>query len=268
MIEQIKNMAHNVAESFLTNNVPINTQIRELHSAGKIENNEVLKRICEIINQNVYLSLFHDGNIDNSNISFEYANYDSIVKDINSMENDMDEYNTPVEDFRDVLDIFSNLAVTKTASQEQEKIAEAHEAKSVLDQLTSFRNTLQNVRTDSIKTAELSFQEMKKEAKLLSYNGDSLDDMKILSNAYLVGEGYETEKTAAAYNLIGCELEEGGFKINQGFSKLASENINPEDEFFIPIEKFASAVEMIPATDEALAHVNSMISKLSGAIYG
>ena len=76
LISKIKDLAHNISEGYLIFGKPINGQIYESYENGEIENNEILKRVCELVNQNVYLSLFHDNVTDNSDIKFEYANYD------------------------------------------------------------------------------------------------------------------------------------------------------------------------------------------------
>lgn len=252
---EIKEMAHNVAEQYLLFGRPLNETIMNKYNNGDIENKAILKRVCELANQNVYLSLFSKAE-DKSNIKFDYADYDTIVSNINNMENGMNSYNDTPSDFRSSLMDFGD--ITPSVDEESEKIASLHVRNDYSNSLQSFINNLTTVKHSLVKEAEESYIAIKNNIKNMSHYGETFDDMYKMARDYIVDEGMDFTKTAAAFNLSRTELEESGYTINDGLTKKASMTINGDSEYFKPIHKFAEATASIEAVDEIIANISNI----------
>lgn len=262
-------MSHKVSEGYLLFNKPLNEQIYELRSSGEIYNSEILKRVCELVNQNVYLSLFHDSSVDNSNIQFDYANYNSIEKDFESTEDKMELYRTPLNDFRDGLhSMAEHIEHRASIDPELAKTAALHTANHLKNGLNNITSLMSTIEADSVKLAEQSYITMKNEAKNMMYNGDSIDDMSKLAENFISNYGYGTEKIASAYSLIKEELRSGGNIMTEGLTKVAGEPVNEDSAFFQPIEKLATSIAIAEAANEFSKNTSIVKSQLDSIING
>lgn len=256
MIENIKAKAHNVSEGFLKFGKDINSEILGMYEGGDIENKEVLKRVCELANQNIYLSLFNDSNTDKSSISFDYADYNRILKESGSMKDEMTAYDFSPEDFRDGLlslgKVASQSSTTQRDNSEQMKVA-------CKDSISNMINNLEKVAESFTKLAEEAYSELKSNVKSLSYNGETIDDMSKIACDYSNMYNFNTEKVASAFSLASKELVSTGFKINNGLTKVASQDIDTDSEFFSPVEKLAVSIDAISASKEIIARLKNAI---------
>src|SRR5271169_1516792 len=95
----IKLTAHAVAEDYLLSQANMNDAIF-LKASDLNLNEEIVKRICEIANQNVYLSLFNDPTINKVQIKFDKANCNTIINKLQKSEQDMKEYKVVPKGFK------------------------------------------------------------------------------------------------------------------------------------------------------------------------
>jgi len=256
--DYIKNLAYKVSEGYLLFGRPVNEELSKRYASGDIENKEILKRVCELVNQDIYLSLFHDSKTDKSNINFKLANYNEIIDNNKMMEESMLDYNSAPEDFK------SNLSDFILNIDAPDKKVDIHEKVASLNSIGHFESLLDTIETSFVKQAEEAYLEIKRDVRDLTVNGDTIDDMSKVAELFLEDEGFETTKVASALNLAGKELEEWGYNVKRGFTKIANQTIDANNEFFNPIFKFAEAVESIDAVKEIkanLANVKSMVKE-------
>ena len=270
LIKNIKTMAHNVSEGYLVFNKPINEQIYEMRESGEITNSEILKRVCELVNQNVYLSLFHDSEVDNSNIHFDYADYEAIEEDVQDTEAKMGLYDTPLDDFRMGLhSMADHIEHRAELNPELIKIAALHEANRLRDGVNNITSLMGMIEADSVKIAEQSYVNMKNDAKNMMYYGrDTIDDMSKIACNYLSDMDYGMDKVASAYSLIRDELKENGNIVHEGLTKMASEPFDSDNEFFEPIEKLATSIMVADAAKEFSQNISYVKSQLDEIIHG
>ena len=252
--DTIKEISQKVAEGYLLFGNGTNDEISTLYNSGEIENKEVLKRVCELVNQNIYLSLINNPETDRSNIVFDKAMYDSII---NGKEVGMDAYKTQPKDYKDGMYEIVHVA-------EQIKVASPsdYEIRNYSNRLTNMSNSLKSVIADCEKVAEQSYAEIKRNVKNSSHSNESIDDMTKLASDYLTDFGYGHDKIASAFSLIEKELSLTGVVLNKGITKVASESINFDSEFFSPIEKLASSIDMITAANEVIENVEALNAKI------
>lgn len=267
LMQKIKDMSHVVTEKFLINKEPINSQIAALYHSGEICNEEVLKRVCELVNQNVYLALFNDSTIDNSNIQFDYANYDKLVGEMKENEAAMNSYSTPPSDFRVSLgSVFSTSPSEKVAHDNTyEKLANINMAINDASNIEKMMRTFESIRDEAVKVAEQSYLDMERDAKTAMGHGDSIGDLAKIASRYTVEMGLGFHKVAAAYDMISGDLETHGHDVRTDITKVSSQRLNYDAQLLKPIEKFATAVGVVEAMDELIANM-SKIATAVGAI--
>ena len=169
----------------------------------------------------------------------------------------MDQYSTSPGDFRDGI-IHTAEQIEKVASAPETLEPSAHVVNNFNNRLDNLANTIETVKTASIKIAEESYIEMKHNAKTMGYNGDSIDDMSKLASDFAEGLNLDTVKVASAFSLIERELKEAGNTVVNGITKVASQDVDYKSEFFTPIEKLATHIDVIAAADELMEGILSM----------
>jgi len=274
LVQKIKTMASGVAVSFLTANEDMNHSIIDLWNAGEIENEEILKRVCELANSNVYLALFNDPAVNKGNIQFKLADYQSIHEQIQQSEDSMNEFKTPPEDFKSLLEqsIETDIPQEKTASDnEYDHIDAVHQLNDLLGRVRSFASTVGMLKTSELKTVENTFNKIAHETKLMVAKGDSLGDIAKIA-ARSVGEiGGDMMKVAKIYDVIQKDLVENGFNVRTEFTKLSSLKVNPRSKVLQPvhelvmsIEKAAAFAEMEENAKAVEKEFSSMLTKVLG----
>lgn len=270
LIDSIKQVAHRAAESYLLTGASMNDTIFQAHIAGEIENDEILKRICEQANQNVYLSLFNDATIDKSNIKFEMADWNEILSNIKQRESEMKEYDAPPTDFRASLpDITSNEEPTMVHTSAFKKLGALNQLVDYHTRVNQFEKTLESMRVSEVSAAEEAFIKMSHDAKLVVANGESLGDMAKIAARFAVEMGVGFEKVATAYGIIQESLRQNGFAVNAEFTKLSSLKVNDSSQILAPVKSFVLAIEKAAALKEMREGVHAhriSVSKIIGDI--
>jgi len=258
IIQNIKEIAHKVSEDYLLFGKDMNEALISAYEGGEIENEEVLKRICEHANQNVYLGLFNDPATNKANIAFKIADYNSIIPIIRESENAMNALNTPPEDFR------KKLSTTVEAEPEEEGAEESEpenkfglQKQSELQTVIEYRNAIKNLldKVDMMKcaeekVAEEAFNKMNKDARILVAKGDSLGDISKIAVRCVKEKGGDFEKIAQAYDLIHKDLTDNGFYVNTEFTKISSMKIRYDSEILKPVNDFSMAIMKIAGFQE------------------
>ena len=263
LIQHIKDLAHKVSEDYLLFGKDMNQQLIELHQNGEIENDEVLKRICEYANQNVYLGLFNDSTINKANITFQIADFNTILPIIRESEKAMNALNTPPEDFR------VNLSIP-TKNNELENADEDNEATEVpnlkkfanIETAIYYRNAVKNffdkiatMKCAEEKIAEAAFNKMHHDARILVAKGDSFGDLSKIAARSIKEKGGDFMKVAQAYDMIYNDLVESRYNVNIEFTKISSLNINHKSDVLKPVHIFSDSIMKIAALEDMKANI-------------
>lgn len=257
IIQRIKNIAHEASEGYLLFNTPMNATIIQ----SKIDNHEMLKRICEQANQNVYLSKFQDAS-GRGNITFDIADFDSIKKNIDESEKSMELYDAPPEDFRSSLE-----AVVDAMAEPQEKIAgwckdDTYALTQYRQQFARLANAVGMMKTASIDEMESGFNLIYHNAKRMAANGESLGDMAKIAARCVQEGGLNPNGVMKAYGIIEKELVNSGFNVNTEFTKISSLKINHSAMALRPVKEMTIAIEKIAALSEMEKNVNAIVEAI------
>jgi hypothetical protein len=236
----------------------MNDSLVDLYHEGEIENTEVLKRICEQANQNVYLALFHNPETDKSNIKFDLANFDKISEVVSESEEAMKDYYTPPKDFRTELEIA--VAPKSTETSESEKLSELNEAVEYRQVFRNFLNRIEIMKTAEYHLAEESLNNMADDAKIMIHNGESIGDISKIATKF-VKENLEGDfvKVAKCYDYIYKTFIESGFHPKTGFTKLSSQKINEKSEVLKPVKDFSHSIAKIAGLVEMEKNIKKVL---------
>ena len=265
IIQRIKNIAHEVSENYLLFGSSMNESISQKFDKGEIDNTEMLKRICEHANQNVYLSKFQDKDA-RGNIIFDLADFGEIKKNIDESEKSMELYDRPPEDFRSSLEIAVDKIVEdrageeKTAGMDKEAAHVLSEYKQVFVKLASAAESL---KTESMGEVESSLNLMFGDAKRMVANGEYLGDIAKIASRCAQEDNINPYPVAKAYGIIEKELSNSGFDVNTEFTKVSSLKINHASAVLRPVKAMAMAIEKVSAFEEMTAKARSIVEIIS-----
>jgi len=263
IIQRIKNIAHEVSEGYLLFDNDMNEAILQKYNDGEIDNIEMLKRVCEQSNQNVYLAKFNNGE-GRSNITFPIADFDSIKKNIDESEKSMELYDTPPEDFRSALELVvdsvgNNAEEEKTASLNKLSGDSMHEALEFRNRFAQFSNAVGILKTAAEQEMESGFNLMYHDAKRVVANNDSIGDMAKIACRSVMEDGMNPEGVMKAYSVIQKGLENSGFNVRNDFTKISSLKINQKSLTLRPVKTMAIAIEKIAALDEMKKNIDTIV---------
>ena len=260
IIQSIKDLAQKASEDYLLFGNDLNDTILVFYQNNEIGNDEILKRICEQANQNVYLGLFNDEECNKSNIQFPIANSVQIKEQIQKSEQAMKDYQTPPDNFKLSLDKVSHFTGSEIKESEHVKLAELNE---LVEQRTTFRNfhnSMENLKNVEVYAAENSFNKMAYDAKLMIANGESIGDIAKIAMRYVKEQSSDMKKIAAAYDIIHKDLIDSGFHVKTGFTKTSSMKINNSSKVLEPVLDFTLSIEKIAAIDDICKNVSKTLN--------
>lgn len=266
--DQIKNTAHDIAENYLLTQSNMNDALLELYQGGEIENLAILKRICELANQNVYLSLYQDEDTDKSNLKFDIVDFDKLKTEVKKGENAMDKYRTPPKDFRSLLTIVVGAEPEKVPalSNDGEKLAELQNVSRYGNAIAAFVSDIESLRCHELQNVEKAFEKMSHDTKLMVSNGESLGDIAKMAGRYVKDVGFDYMKVAAAYEVINNTLKDSGFNVKTEFTKISSFKINNNADMFKPVSSFITSIEKVAALNDMLENLGNTLSAFKKVI--
>jgi hypothetical protein len=266
LADKIKEISHLVSEDYLLNQISMNNSIF-LKASNEQFNTEIVKRICELANQNVYLSLFNDPNVNKANIQFELADYNKILDKLQKSEQDMKEYKIVPKGFKTQLafDRAKKEAIEQSDFQ-QKKLAEFDELQYGKSKFQHLLNSLETLKIASEEDTKEAFSKMFNDSKLLVAQGDSIADLAKIAMRHVKDEGFEMMKIAKAYNLIATELKDNGYTVNEELTKISELAINKESKILNPALDYMLGLEKISALNEMCNNVKILIDLLDKTI--
>lgn len=255
----ITDIAQKVSEDYIISSVDMNSSLIEHAMAGDIANDDILKRICEKCNQNVYLSLFNDPSVDKSNITFDLADFNRIKSIIDQSEKSMSDYATPPDDNR----LLPTVLLNKTASAHNELnyANTVIEYSNVIDRAIS---AFEMLKTSSIRDAEAAFLKMANDARAMVVRGDSIADIAKVACVNVKNHGGDFTKVATAYDVIKKDLLKDGFKVSEEFTKTSSLSPNPKSALLAPSKEYSDSLLKIAGFNDMLKKarvIKGMISQ-------
>ena len=257
MVDKIRDISYVVVEAYTKNKTPLNDAI--LKVSDSIDNEEVLKRICELANQNVYLSLFHSPGVDRSNIVFDVADFAKLKDEINKRKLAMNDYALAPDDYRKtltvaVVPIQMEPMVDKTAA-----INDKYRLIAERDCLQKLANLLSSIKTAEIQSVEDNYTKLLKDSIQIVHQGESFGDLAKLASRNVSELGLNPDKIIEIYSDVSKLIADEGYHVREDFTKISSLKINRDSEVLQPSKEIALSIEKVATLNEMLTKVNKFI---------
>lgn len=269
LLDEIKDLAYSIAEKYLRKQESMNDNILNIQEKNKF-NDQILKRICEQSNQQVYLSLFNNPSINKGDITFDMADYNKIKKVLDKRGEDMNDYKMSPKDYK------GTIKVTKiTIDSDKDKIDIDKDVKrlngknnkiDLKNKLFKLLSGTETLKTAELREAEDNINTMYKHAKNIIANGESFGDMSKLAMRYSKKNEYNVEKTASLYKILGDELKKEGYNLKYGLTKVSSMPLDAKSEYLKPVEDYNKNLIKIAALNEFNSNLRKYIQSLTNTI--
>jgi len=250
--QDLKKHAYKVAQSFLSDKKPLNSSIASIANSNSL-NSEMIDRVCEFANQNVYLSIFNKTQ-DKSNIQFPKADPNMVKEIISNL--DTSDYNVPPLDFKKEPGVSRVRIVAIKAAPDTRRFAfgmspDVQSKQAKLDKLKTFISFLQDIVEKESQNAELASEDILKEAKGIIADGDSYADLAKLGCRY-AKKRHGVEKVASLLTDICKNLMWQGFDVNKEITKVSSAPLNEDFSFFKHIDSYCDAIDKVAGAQEMI----------------
>jgi len=270
MLEEIKKIAGQISENYILKDINMTSAIAEAAKRNKL-NTEIIKRICELANQNTYLSLFSSTPENRGNISFDLADSEKVInklKEHNMGEND---YLTTPTDYRmglaDVLsDDDDKPAVEVKEDPVIKKIRELSEKVKINEKLKALLSTIKSLESSEKSSIENNILKVSNDCKALVFNGESFGDMAKLALRFTKEKGFNLEKTAKLYTVVQDYLKNKGFNVKEGLTKISSMKTDINADIFKPLEEYHRGLMKIAGFAEMRRNLETITENITKTI--
>lgn len=254
MLDEIKKLAGSVSEAYLTKKAPMTDAIVIIAKSNKL-NEELIKRLCEIANQNTYLSLFHGSKDGRGNIEFDLADAAKVIEKIKELDMGNEDYLKTPRDYRlgdeeDEEDEDTIVAEPDDDKSLVERVNDLNKKTRMNDRLTVLLSAIKSMKAQEELDAERNVLKLSSYCKNTITTEQSFADMSKLALRYSKDRGFGVEKTAGILSYIQEDLESSGHKLNKELTKLSSMPINPGAEMFRPIEGYNMNLVKLAGLDQ------------------
>lgn len=256
IVQDLKKYAYGASQSFLQSKEDLNQSIAKVATSNNL-NSEMIDRICEFANQNVYLNIFNKTQ-DKSNIQFPKAD-PNMVKEIVT-NSDTTDFNLPPSDFKAAPEISKVRIVAVKAEPETRRYAfgmspEIQNKQAMLNKLKGLISFLETLIEKEGQKAEQASADVIKTAKAMVADGDSFADIVKLAYRHVSNCEDGIEKVAALFTGVGESLENQGFYLNRELTKISSAPINKEFPLFGTIDSYCDSIDKIAGAQELILNL-------------
>lgn len=264
MLDDIKKMAGSISEAYLSKKQPMTDAIVIIAKTNKL-NEELIKRLCEISNQNTYLSLFHSNTPGRGNIEFDMADAEKVIEKIKELDMGNEDYLKTPRDYRlgeeeDDEDEDTIVAAPEEEKSVSDRMKELNRRTRMDDRLTVLLSAIRSMKAQEELDAEKNVLKLSSYCKSTITNEQSFADMAKLALRYSKDRGFDIEKTAGVFSYIQEEIESKGLKLNKELTKISSMPINHGSEIFHPVEGYNMNLIKLAGLSEMENNVKFILS--------
>jgi len=264
MKETIKKIAVKVSDDYTLKNVDMNESIKEIASKEKF-NDEVIRRICEIANQNTYLNIFNNKPSERGNIIFDLANSKLIIDKLKEASMADNDYILAPKDFRsELVELGQDVERIGDISLDpfKQKLVEIGNI-DLNERLKALLSTAKALEAEEKRNAADTVIKISSYCKNLVHGSESLADMSKLALKYSQKRGYSLQKTAKLYGVIGEELGKQGHNTTKGFTKLSSLKVDMKSDVYKPLEDYHQSLMKIAGFKDMAKNIKEVLDARS-----
>jgi hypothetical protein len=262
-INELKQTAGKISQDYLLHGIDMTDAITVIAKEKKL-NDEQIRRLAEIANQNTYLEKFQDSK-NRGNIVFDTAKSENIIVAMEEDKMNEDDYKLAPVDFRKTASVVSNAVkavvpvMVKSAYLAEVKMQKIASARTGLDKLGSSVKTMlfdekRNVQTAINKIASICFDSC--------HEGDSFADAARLAIRHTVDNGGDAQSMLGVMDKIASYLKGRGVKLSLELTKVAEMKIDPEFKLFKAVDEYNFTLQKIAALEDMNTNVQYTAEKV------
>ena len=248
-LEDLKKCAGSVSTAYLLRGQNMTEAISKLAKSENL-NDEEIRRICEIANQNTYLHLFQDKE-KRGDINFDTAKSEDIIKLVEEHKVDETDYTRAPEDFRKHANLIPShteddeTVFTPKTTKEKTPSQMADEAvmmAKLQGKLGLLHNSVKTMKYDEAAAVEDAVDKIASFCVTACSRGDGFADIAKLAMRYSSEHGGDIAANAEMLTKVADFLDRKGVRVEKELTKVSSMNINPEFELYRYVDQFNDAM--------------------------
>lgn len=258
--DEISKYAYDASYQFLQHQKPLSKTIIVIGAKNNL-NSEVLKRICEKANQNVYLTLFNSKGVDRSNIKFPRADAEEVMGGVQQQGATNDYQITPAE--HEIVVGKPDIPAKNTGIMD-----ERDEMQLTLEKIRNLLASVKNMLSEEKTAASKSLDEFYGNVKNMVGNGESFGDIAKMAMRFASTKDVNVEKTADILKYAKDHLTKEGHRISTEITKISSEGINPNFELFQNVQNCVESIEKVAGLTEMFNNISKRFKVAESAFLG
>ena len=259
IIQNIKIAAHKIAEDYLLLGKSTSVSTMKIIDDGDVSNEAILKRICEQVNQNIYLGLFNKPNAKKSDISFPLLDFNEMKEYFQKSENAMNDYKTSPSDLKGAFEVV--MAADSDGINKQAALEGAAENNSENSKaLKSLLSSVGAMKTAEARDAENAYDTILNETKQMIHSGDSIGDIAKIAACSIRDIGLNPMPLITMYDDIHQKIASDGTKVSTEITKVSSQKADVNSDVVKSINRYVISLEKYAAFDTMEKNIKKAIS--------
>lgn len=259
--DDIAKYAYAAADKFIRHKVAMNDTIYDQASKNSL-NSEVIKRVCEEANKNVYLALFKSEGTDKTKIEFPRAEDNVVMSKIQSADSDVADYILPPGVKTPVDSPASDNVIEHNKGIVGSRDALASTLNKVQLMLNSVKTMLQQEKVASEKSYQILYGSMKK----LAHN-ETFGDICKLAMRYSNYADLDTKASTEILKYAESHLSKE-LKLDYTTTKIADGTIDPNFQLFKEFENCVHGIEKVAGLTEFVNNFSRGASTVESVVTG
>jgi len=244
IIQIINNLAAKIANEYIDNGISPEITITSLIADSKIDNEEILSRICEKANQNIYISIFNSTE-SRGDIKFPLSKKEDFIHYFKKVD---PVYSTTPKDYKEYCFTIKTASPKKTI---YDKLDAINDVINMRNKLAHFVKKVESMCYDENNIQQKCVQEFEKIANELIQSNQSIVDYaklsdKVIENTTDLNPFLFNEKIAS----IADSISKRSISVNTKLTKLAFLTPNPNNEIYKTPVKYINSLAKVAALSE------------------
>jgi hypothetical protein len=260
--DDIAKYAYDAADKFIRHKIAMNDTIHEQATKNSL-NSEVVKRVCEEANKNVYLAMFKSDGVDKTKIEFPRAEDSTILSKIQADNSDVADYILPPG--KPVTPVLSPASDEMPARE----LSSAGTRDALYETMNKIKNMLSSVQTmmsQEKKASEQNYQKLYGSLKKLAHH-ESYGDICKLAMRFSAYAELDSKASSEILKYAGDHL---GKEVALRFdiTKTADGTLDPAFPLFQEFEACVHSIEKVAGWTELEANLSRGASTVESIVTG
>lgn len=259
--DQIAKYAYEAADKYVRHKTPLNDTVFAIALRDNL-NSEMIKRICEESNKNVYLAIFKSEGADKTKIEFPRAEDNVIMEKIQTENADAADYILPPGPVTPVVSANSDVPARDLG------LTNSRDAITIqLNKIENMLSSVKNMMSQEKKASEIAYQKLYGSIKKLASDGDSFGDICKLAMRYASHSGIDMKGSSEVLKFAESHLSKE-MVLDYTLTKTADGTLNPDFQLFKEFEACVRGIEKVAGWTELHKNMEAGAVTVRGVVTG